>query len=92
MDDGQVVLQKGMPIIRPRGCDQCMKTGYRGRTGIFEVIRVDDDLRELIKNKSSPREYRLFLKARGMQSLRRVGLEKVKRGETTIDEVLRVTI
>ena len=91
-DDGQVVLQKGTPVIRPRGCDHCMKTGYRGRTGIFEVIRVDDDLRELIKNKASPREYRVFLKAQGMQSLRRVGLEKVKRGETTIDEVLRVTI
>jgi type II secretory ATPase GspE/PulE/Tfp pilus assembly ATPase PilB-like protein len=53
---------------------------------------VDDDMRELIKNKASPREYREMLKRRGVATLRRIGLSKVKEGLTTVDEVLRVTI
>jgi general secretion pathway protein E len=91
VDGDEVVLPKGTKIKQPRGCQQCLRTGYKGRTGIFEIVVVDDDIREMIKAKASPREYRALLKKRGVSSLRRVGLERVKEGLTTIDEVVRVT-
>jgi len=91
VDGEETILARGAKIVRPRGCNECLRTGYKGRTGIFEVVIVDDDMRELIKHKASPREYRTLLKKRGIPSLRRVGLAKVKDGITTVDEVLRVT-
>ena len=88
----EVVLEKGTKVVKPKGCQTCLRTGYKGRTGIFEVVMVDDDMRELIKHKASPREYRLLLKKRGIATLRRIGLQKVKEGLTTVEEVVRVTI
>jgi general secretion pathway protein E len=90
-DGDEVVFAAGTKVKRPRGCAKCSKTGYKGRTGIFEVVVVDDDLREMIKAKASPREYRTLLRKRGAQTLRRIGLERVKEGVTTIEEVVRVT-
>lgn len=92
VDGEEVILERGTKIVRPKGCDNCLRTGYKGRTGIFEVVIVDDDMRELIKHKASPREYRTLLKKRGIGSLRSAGLQKVRDGITTVDEVLRVTI
>ena len=91
VDDGVVVLAKGTPIMKAKGCQACLRTGYKGRTGIFEVVLVDDDMRELIKHKAGPRDYREQLKKRGVASLRRLGLERVREGATTLEEVVRVT-
>jgi general secretion pathway protein E/type IV pilus assembly protein PilB len=91
-DGEELVLPKGTKVVKPKGCTACLRTGYKGRTGIFEVVMVDDDMRELIKHKASPREYRLLLKKRGISTLRRIGLMKVKEGLTTVEEVVRVTI
>ena len=91
-DEEEIVIAKGTKVVKPKGCNDCLRTGYRGRTGIFEVLMVDDDMRELIKHKASPREYRMMLKKRGVGTLRRIGLQKVKEGLTSVDEVLRVTI
>jgi general secretion pathway protein E/type IV pilus assembly protein PilB len=91
VDRDEIILPAGSMVKRPRGCPQCLKTGYKGRTGIFEVVIIDDDLREMVKAKASPREYRAILEKRGVGSLRRVGLERVKQGLTTVDEVVRVT-
>jgi general secretion pathway protein E len=91
LDGEETIVEAGAKIVRPRGCAECMKTGYKGRIGIFEVVAVDDDIRELIKVKASPREYRQLLRTRGITSLRRVGLQRVKEGITTVDEVVRVT-
>jgi general secretion pathway protein E len=91
VDGEQTILPRGSKIVRPKGCAECHRTGYKGRMGIFEVVIVDDDMRELVKAKASPREYRLLLKQRGVASLRRVGLQKVQAGLTTVDEVVRVT-
>jgi general secretion pathway protein E/type IV pilus assembly protein PilB len=77
--------------VRPRGCRACFGTGYKGRAGIFEVLVVDDDLRDLVKAKAGQREYRGWLGARRVPSLRRAGLDKVQAGITTVDEVMRVT-
>lgn len=90
-DDDEVLLPRGSEIVRPRGCSACFRTGYRGRTGIFEFLEIDDELRELIKSKASAREYRDILKRRKIPSLRRAGFEKVLAGVTTVDDVARVT-
>jgi general secretion pathway protein E/type IV pilus assembly protein PilB len=91
IDGDEIVLPKGTRVKRPKGCPRCLKTGYKGRTGIFELVVVDDDMREMIKSKASPRDYRTLLKKRGLPNLRRVGLERVREGLTTVDEVMRVT-
>ncbi len=91
VDDGEVVLPKGTPVMKAKGCQACLRTGYKGRTGIFEVVLVDDEMRELIKDKAGPRDYRAQLKKRGVASLRRLGLARVREGVTTLEEVVRVT-
>ncbi|MCC6648516.1 MAG: type II/IV secretion system protein [Polyangiaceae bacterium] len=90
-DGDEVLLPSGSLVVRPRGCDACHKTGYRGRTGVFEFLEMDDDVRELIKRKAAPPEYKEILRKRRIPSLRRVGFEKVQAGVTTVDEVIRVT-
>jgi general secretion pathway protein E/type IV pilus assembly protein PilB len=90
-DGDTLLLPEGTEIVRPRGCDKCMRTGYRGRTGIFEVVEIDDELRDLVKAKATTRAYREIFTRRKIRSLRRAGLAKVEAGVTTIDEVRRVT-
>jgi len=88
----EVVLAPGAVVAKPRGCRMCLNTGYRGRVGIFEMLELDDELRELVKAKASARAYREILGRRRIRSLRRAGLEKVAAGVTTVEEVLRVTV
>ncbi|GAB4484842.1 MAG: hypothetical protein OHK006_09880 [Thermodesulfovibrionales bacterium] len=74
-----------------RGCEYCAGTGYRGRIGIFEMLPVGDEIRELIMLRATNRELKDKATALGMRTLREDGIEKVRRGITTIDEVLRVS-
>jgi general secretion pathway protein E len=90
-DGDDVLLPAGSAIVRPRGCSVCFKTGYKGRVGLFEVLVVDDDVRDLVKAKAGQREYRTWLNSHRVPSLRRIGFEKVREGITTVDEVMRVT-
>jgi len=90
-DTERVVIPAGHVIRRARGCEKCHHTGYVGRTGIFEVLETDDDLRDLIKSRASTRAYRDHARATEMRGLRERGLLRVKSGETSLDEVLRVT-
>jgi general secretion pathway protein E len=90
-DGDELLLPSGSEIVRPRGCAKCHLTGYRGRTGIFQMLEMDDEVRELIKTKASAGAYREILKVRQIPSLRRVGFARVMAGVTTIDEVARVT-
>jgi general secretion pathway protein E len=90
-DGDEVLLPAGSQIVRPRGCPHCYKSGYKGRSGVFEVLVMDDEIRDLIKAKAPSREYRAALHRRKLPSLRRVAFERVRAGVTTIDEVLRVT-
>jgi general secretion pathway protein E len=73
------------------GCDQCSGTGYRGRIGIFEVLAVGDEIRDMIMRRATAKEIKDQAVALGMRTLREDGIRKVKAGITTIDEVLRVT-
>ena len=78
-------------IYREKGCPDCSYTGYRGRTGLFEVVEITDDIRDLIKVKSASDEYKQVLKTAGVPTVRRDGIRKVIAGITTLDEVMRVT-
>lgn len=89
--DDRVVLAEGTMLSRPGACPKCHMTGYRGRSGIFEVLEIDDDLRELIKARSAKRAYHEASKAAGLMPLREAGLLQAKRGITSLEEVLRVT-
>ncbi len=73
-----------------RGCDECRHTGYRGRTGIFELMIVDGEIRQLILERVSAEIIRHKAVLKGMHVLRECGLQKVREGITTIEEVLRV--
>jgi general secretion pathway protein E len=90
-DADELLLPAGSQIVRPRGCPQCHMTGYRGRTGIFQMLEMDDEVRELIKTKATAGAYREVLKKRSIPSLRRVGFARVMAGVTTLDEVARVS-
>jgi general secretion pathway protein E/type IV pilus assembly protein PilB len=90
-DDGNVQLQAGTELRRARGCPHCHQTGYRGRTGIFEMLEVNDELRELIKARAGKRDYREKIRAAGLVPLREAALRKAVAGITSLEEVLRVT-
>ena len=75
---------------RGRGCTYCNESGYRGRTAIFELLEVDDHLRELIARPVSTAELRAAAIEAGMTTMLRDGVEKAMRGITTVEEVLRV--
>jgi type IV pilus assembly protein PilB len=83
---------KGLHIQRPKGCDVCNKTGYKGRTALFEVMRIDEDLREMILSRAQSREIKRKAIEKGMLTLRRSGLTKIKESITSVEEVLRETV
>jgi type II secretory ATPase GspE/PulE/Tfp pilus assembly ATPase PilB-like protein len=74
----------------PVGCDRCRGTGYRGRIGIFEILRPNDELHELVLKRESTRALAQCARQHGMRTLEQSGWEKVRAGHTTLDEVLRV--
>ena len=82
---------KGM-IYRGKGCDVCMKTGYKGRVGLAEVLGMTPKVKDLIAKGAQEHEIRDEARREGMPSLRENGLKKVFEGVTTLDEVLRVTV
>ncbi|MCP4395961.1 MAG: Flp pilus assembly complex ATPase component [bacterium] len=77
---------------RGKGCDQCFHSGYAGRTGIFEVMKVDEPLRELIVQKASIAQIKKTAIAQGMNTLKANGIQKIQQGETTVEETLRVIL
>jgi general secretion pathway protein E len=79
-------------IYRAVGCDACMKTGYRGRQGIYEILLVDDDIRALILAKTDSTQIQKLAVKKGMTTLAHEGALKVLEGVTTVEEVLRVTL
>jgi type IV pilus assembly protein PilB len=75
-----------------KGCTTCNNTGYKGRAGLYEVMEIDDDIRELILVGASALELKKKAIERGMLTLRRSGLIKVMAGITTLEEVARETV
>lgn len=74
-----------------QGCEKCFKTGYRGRTGVYELMLINEDVKELIYNRESAGKIKRLALDQGLQTLRMDGGRKVLAGTTTIAEVLRVT-
>jgi type IV pilus assembly protein PilB len=83
---------KTVQVFHGRGCSTCNSTGYKGRVGLYEVMEVNDELRELILVGASSLELRKKALENGMITLRRSGLLKVATGQTTMEEVLRETV
>src|SRR5262245_2082717 len=79
------------PLWRGQGCDACRGTGYRGRTGIYELLRLTEDARELVLSKAPAGALRRHAVARGMATLREDGWAKACAGLTTVAEIVRIT-
>jgi general secretion pathway protein E len=77
-------------VWRGTGCDHCRGTGYRGRTGIYELLVMDNELRTEVQQRRGSEELRAIAIGKGMRTLQEDGLRLVRAGVTTIDEVLRV--
>src|SRR5213594_385565 len=96
----QALIDVGFPkeeigsfkLFKGRGCANCNNTGYRGRVGLYEVMEISDEIRELILAGASSMELRRKSLEEGMINLRRSGLQKVRDGLTTIEEVVRETV
>ena len=78
-------------IYRRKGCPACMNTGYRGRSAIFEIMIMDEDIKRLVLKTSDSNQINELAVGRGMTTLLQNGAEKVLQGLTTLEEVLRVT-
>ncbi len=79
------------PLFHGKGCGECRGTGYRGRTGIYELFTVTEEVRSLILRKAPTGEIRRHAAERGMATLRGDGWAKARAGTTTVEEILRVT-
>jgi type IV pilus assembly protein PilB len=91
---GEYLELQGMPAETmwvPKGCDKCRNTGYSGRVGIYELLAVDDSVRDIIARNPNVSEFRRLCLERGMVSLRADGMKKALKGQTSIQEILRVT-
>jgi type IV pilus assembly protein PilB len=82
---------KQIVVYEPNGCPKCHNSGYKGRVGLYEVMELDEELKEQIMLGVSTAELRQKSKEKGMLTLRMSGLEKIKAGLTSIEEVLRET-
>ena len=89
LDPGKV---SGATFMRGKGCNDCNKTSYRGRFGIFEIFVIDDEARKLIYDRVPTSILRARAREMGMRTLREDGARKVMAGLTTADEVIRATV
>jgi type IV pilus assembly protein PilB len=82
----------GLRLYRGRGCRACAGGGYKGRVGLYETLEMSERIRDLVMIGATPIEIRRAAVAEGMLTLRMSGLEKIRRGLTTLEEVLRETV
>ncbi|MEJ2032103.1 MAG: type II secretion system ATPase GspE [Deltaproteobacteria bacterium] len=84
-------LASDQVVYRGQGCEHCMQIGYRGRTGIYELLAVDDAIRELVLRKSDSPAIKSAAMNNGMIPLREAGLAQAMNGRTSLEEIMRVT-
>ncbi len=89
IESGQI---REAQVMKPVGCEQCRKTGYKGRTGIFEIFVIDDEVRHMINQRSSTLMLRQRARELGMRTLREDGVRKILGGFTSAEEVISITI
>jgi type II secretory ATPase GspE/PulE/Tfp pilus assembly ATPase PilB-like protein len=83
---------EGTKTYKADGCKQCNHIGYKGRTGIYELMTLNDELRELVLARASTGDIMKAARVAGMQTLRESGIHKVLAGVTSIEEVLGETV
>lgn len=83
---------ENVKVYKPAGCTVCHNTGYKGRIGLFEAMKVTDDIKDMILSRSQSKEIKRRAMENGMITLRRSGLLKIMDGITSVEEVLRETI
>jgi general secretion pathway protein E/type IV pilus assembly protein PilB len=79
-------------FAKGEGCADCNATGYRGRMGIFEIFRINDELQKMVYDNVGTSRLREKARAQGMRTMREDGARKVTAGITTIDEVVSITV
>jgi len=79
-------------VMKPVGCEECRQIGYKGRTGIFEIFAIDDEVRHMINKRSSSFVLRQRARELGMRTLREDGVRKVLAGVTSAEEVISITV
>ena len=89
---GAINIKKGSPVWEPseNGCVKCYNTGYKGRTGIFEIMEITRELEEKIMTNPTEDELRDFAFEKGMTNLKQDGILKILEGVTSIEEIERV--
>ena len=84
--------KENVQVYHGKGCNACSQTGFRGRCGIYELLVIDDSIRELILKKTTAQTICDKARENGMRTLREDGWDKVVKGVTTVEEILRVTL
>src|SRR5262249_43000501 len=79
-------------VVHGKGCEQCRGTGYKGRTGIFEIFVLDDEARRMVNKRCATHSLRQHVRELGMRTLREDGARKVLVGLTTVEEVISITL
>jgi type II secretory ATPase GspE/PulE/Tfp pilus assembly ATPase PilB-like protein len=90
-EEGLQIEGEKVEIFTKRGCEKCRFTGFRGRSGIFEVMALNEEIKDVIFRRGSSQKIKELAIANGMFTLRQDGLRKVLKGITTLNEVMRVT-
>jgi type II secretory ATPase GspE/PulE/Tfp pilus assembly ATPase PilB-like protein len=89
---GLVAPPEGIKTVwKGKGCDDCRGTGYKGRQGVFELLVVDDEMREMILRREAANRLKKYAIEHGMKTLRDDGWDRVRAGVTSAEEVLRIT-
>ena len=83
-------LEAGQTLFRFKGCDECRGTGYRGRIGVFEVVRITSQMAQLVQSRAPIPELAAAAREQGMKLLLDNGIDKVRTGLTSLEEVLTV--
>ena len=91
LKDLRFKITNGEKFYKGKGCDKCLNTGYYGRSGIYELLVMNEPLKKIIMDHAMTSEIKAAAIANGMRTLREDGWEKVKEGLTTIDEIIKVT-
>jgi type II secretory ATPase GspE/PulE/Tfp pilus assembly ATPase PilB-like protein len=86
------LARNDLQFFRPVGCEKCRFTGFRGRTALYEIVRVDEEMRAMIVERQPANVLKRHAMNRGSRNIRMDGWLKITDGKTTVDEVLRVTM
>jgi type IV pilus assembly protein PilB len=91
LEESGLAESAAAPLFEGKGCPECLHTGYRGRTGIFELVEITDRIRQAVLDRRPAAEIRAIAREEGTTPLRPAALNKVYAGLTTLQEINRVT-